>query len=125
MSRLGQARAIVRALTRLALPSAAAALLTACAGSVEPQPTVPPVEVIVAPPEPAATVAPQASISATSKVAAPPPAQTGPPQGMAPPLDVTLAAAPAHTFSGAAGNAPGGITSIWGVGSHVFVAGPG
>jgi hypothetical protein len=127
MSRVARALAVVRGPAALALSSGAAALLAACAGSVAPQPTAPPVELVVAAPEPAATVVPWASssASATAEVAAPPPAPPEPPQGMAPPLDVSVAAAPAHAFGGAAGNTPGGITSIWGAGSHVFVAGPG
>jgi photosystem II stability/assembly factor-like uncharacterized protein len=38
---------------------------------------------------------------------------------------VTLDPAPSGAFSGAAGNAPGGITGIWGVGPYVFASGPG
>ena len=75
-------------------------LLAACAGCAAPKPTPAPVEIVIAPPPISSAAEPTES-------------------------DVTITPGAAGSFGGAAGNAPHGITGIWGVGNHVFAVGPG
>lgn len=79
---------------------AALALLAACAGCTAPVPRPAPVEIVIAPPPSSATVEPTE-------------------------VDVTITPGPAGSFGGAAGNAPHGLTGVWGAGNHVFAVGPG